>query len=229
MTQRSRDRGFTLLEVLLSVAIVASIMTLVWGSFALTARSKQYGEQLGDRYHQLRLAMNRMAREISMAYLSKNDQIGTNNPRTMFVGQRNGSVDDLMFSAFAHMALKADAKECDQSLIRYYAAPDPVDRGKTNLMRRETRRLGVERPGEEGPAYVMLEDIKELHFEYYDDIGEEWEEEWDTRSASKQPDKLPDQVRIVVTLNDERGEEVTVRTATRTHVRDPLWFTSSSE
>lgn len=223
--RRGDEAGFTLVEIMLAVAILTSMITLVWASFSLTAKSKQKAEAISVRYHQLRLAMHRMAREISMAFLSKNEITGTLRPRTMFVGKRNSQVDELTFSSFAHMRLRADAKESDQTLITYFAAPDPGDRSKTNLMRRATRRLGVEKPGEEGPAYVMMEDIVALHFEFFDATANEWRERWNTTSADGQPDRMPAKIRILLTMRDEKGEEVTFRTATRTHLMDPLWFT----
>jgi len=227
MTPHARDGsqgGFTLMEVLVSIAIVAGMMVLLWGSFSLTVAAKRRVETIEDRYHQIRLAMTRMTREISMAYLSKNDQPSKIKPRTQFFGARNSSVDDLMFSALAHVRLQENAKECDQSLLRYYAAPDPEDRSVTNLMRRESRRLGVERPGEDGPAYIMLEDIEDLHFEYFDEQANEWKETWNTTSADGQPDRLPTKVRIALTVRNETGKEVTFRTATRIYMQDPLWF-----
>lgn len=223
---RARQAGFTLMEVMVSLAILAGMMMMVWGSFSLTVKSKRRIEYIEQRYHQIRLAMNRMAREISMAFLSKNDLDGTMNPRTRFTGLRNSSVDDLMFSSLSHMPLQANAKECDQTLIRYYSEADPDDMSVTNLMRRATRRLGVEKPGEEGPAYIMLEDIEELHFEYFDEANNEWKETWNTTSADGQPDRLPTKVRIELTLRDEGDRETTFITATRIHLQDALWFSA---
>lgn len=219
-----RSGGFTMLEVMVSVAIVGGMMTLLWGSFSMTIRSKRRVEDIEERYHQIRLAMNRMARELSMAYLSKNDEPAALRPRTQMVAQRNSSVDDLLFSALAHVQLRENAKECDQSLIRYYAAPDPDDRSVTNLMRRETRRLGVERPGEDGPAYIMLEDIEELHFEFFDERNNEWRDTWNTTSADGQPDRLPNKVRIELTVKGETGKEITFKISTRIFLLDALLF-----
>jgi general secretion pathway protein J len=230
MSRRScaRGAGFTLIEVMVALAILAGMMTLVWGSFSITVNSKRRVEEIEARYHQLRLAMNRMTREISMAYLSKNDLPATMKPRTMFLSERNSTVDNLMFSSLAHVRLRENAKECDQTLIRYYAAPDPDNRGVTNLMRRASRRLGVETPGEDGPAYIMLEDIEALHFEFFDEPNNEWRETWSTASVDGQSDRLPTKIRISVTMRDEADREVTFVTATRIYMQDPLWFSSGS-
>lgn len=222
-----RALGFTLIEVLVSVAILAGMTTLIWGSFSISSNTKRKVEAIEERHQQIRLAMNRMAREISMAYLSKNDMTGTMNPRTFFVGLRHSKVDDLMFSGLAHVVLQANAKESDQSVIHYYAAPDPENRSRTHLMRRESRRLGGEHPGEEGPAYVMLEDVEALHFDFFDEQANEWKEAWNTKAADGQPDRLPMKVRITLTLRNEKGRPETFLTAARIYLRDPLWFSTS--
>lgn len=227
--ERARELAFTLIEVMLSIAILAGISALIWGSFSLTSRGKAQAEAMIARYQQARLALNRMAREISMAYLSKNDRFGTDNPRTLFVSEAEGGSDTLTFSAFAHVRLRENAKECDQSVLRYFVASDPASRGQLNLMRRESRRLGLERPGEEGPAFAMLEHVESLKFEFFDGIAEEWRDRWNTRSADGQPDRLPDKVRIVVTMKDERGEPMALSTATRPQLRDALWYISSAQ
>jgi general secretion pathway protein J len=226
------EGGFTLLEVMMALAILASMMTLVWGAYSQINVIKNRMEDVAERYHQIRLASNRMAREISMAYLSKNDLFymggGVSNapqvPRTLFVSERSSQVDVLTFSALAHTRMKENAKESDQTVIRYYAAEDRINKDITNLMRRESRRLGSNRPGEEGPAYVMLEDIEELHYEFFDEQANEWKERWNTRSIDGQPDRLPTKVRIAITVKNEHDREVTFYSATRVFLRDPLWF-----
>lgn len=229
MRSRRAQAGFTLIEVMLSIAILAGASALIWGSFSLTSRGKEKAQRMIDRYQQLRLAMNRMAREISMAYLSKNDRFGTDNPRTMFVSDDQGRSGMLTFSALGHVRLRENAKECDQSVVRYFVESDPERQGQSNLMRRESRRLGLEHPGEEGPAYVMLEDVEAVKFEFWDAISEEWRDSWNTRSADGQPDRLPDKVRIELTMKDETGETITLRTATRPQLKDALWYTSAAQ
>lgn len=216
--------GFTLIEVMLSVAITVMITTMVWGSFSLTSRARKKADRLSARYHQLRLAMNRMAREISMAYLSKHDQVGALVPRTLFESKRQARVDELTFSAVAHVRLQENAKESDQAMIRYFAAPDPENRRQTNLMRREAVRLGSDRPGEIGPAYTMLEDIESLRFEFFDPVANEWKDSWNTRSVDGQPDRLPNRVKILLEAKDEQGKTLRLQTQTKVYLQDALWL-----
>ena len=220
----STESGFTLVEVMLSVAIVAMMTTLLWVSFSVSNRGRQAAEDVSRRYHQVRLALNRIAREISMSFLSRNRPPAEANPRTLFRSKKSSDVDELMFSTMAHMRLRENAKESDQTLISYSAVPAPGNEEALNLVRRESRRLGGERPEKEGSAYVVVEDVKELHFEFYDEQQDKWRDEWDTTSIDGQADRLPRKVRVFLTVLDERGEETTFRTAARTHLRDPLWL-----
>ena len=226
--RKPRQAGFTLIEIMLSMAILASMLSLVWGAFSIGARGKRRAEEIAGHYYQIRLSLNRMVREISMAYLSKNDQVAPIWPRTFFINERNSKGDRLMFSYLGHMRLNENAKESDQAIITYYVAPDPDNRSQNNLMRRESRRLGVERPLEDGPAYVLLEDIDEIHFEFFDEQANEWREIWNTRAVDGQPDRLPTKVRISLTMRNERDKLVTYVTSTRLHLRDPLWFSVPS-
>ena len=221
---RPREEGFTLIEVMLAVAILASTMALLWGSFSMTSKSKRKAEAIADRYQQIRLALQRMTREISQSYLSKNDMPGTVWPRTFFTSEKKSPVDELTFSSFSHVRLQENAKECDQSVVRYFAAPDREDRSRTHLWRRESRRLGGERPGEQGAAQVMLEDVVAVAYEFFDEVNNEWKETWNTRSADGQPDRLPTKVRINLTVKDEHDKPLKLATATRIFMRDALWF-----
>ncbi len=225
-TRASAQAGFTLMEIMVSVAILAGMTTLLWGSFSISSRTKRRVEEIEERYHQIRLAMGRMAREMSMAFLSKNEVPGALKPRTMFISLKNSGIDDLTFSGLSHVPLKDSAKECDQSIIRYYAAPDPDNRSRTHLMRRESRRLGGDRPGETGPADILLEDVIALHFQFFDEVANEWRDGWNTTAADGQPDRLPAKVRITVTVRDESGRDLTLLSGTRIHMRDPLWFST---
>ena len=138
--------GFTLIELMLALAIFGFITTIMWGSFAQTVSSKRVIQGEQERAHSVRVALMRMTREIEMAYISENENTAIAYRRTQFVGSSRADVDELMFSSFAHQRLRAGAAEGDTSLVSYYGARDPDDRRILNLMRRETRRLQAEDP-----------------------------------------------------------------------------------
>ena len=67
-----RARGFTLIEVMVAVSILAIVTTLTWASFKQTFNTKSAIEAQAGRYRTVRLALERMARELSMVYVSQN-------------------------------------------------------------------------------------------------------------------------------------------------------------
>ena len=68
-----RSRGFTLVEIMVAVGILAMAAVMVTGTMRNTFRTKSAIEANAGRYRTVRLALERMAREISMAYLSQNE------------------------------------------------------------------------------------------------------------------------------------------------------------
>src|SRR6185295_2017097 len=130
-----RSRGFTLIEVMVAVAIVAVVTTLIWGSFRNTFRTKSAIEAQSGRYRTVRLALERMSRELSMAYLSQNEDTFQQERRTFFQGKRHGDFDEVRFSYFGHQRLYGDARESDTAQILYTTMRDRNDSRKTNLIR----------------------------------------------------------------------------------------------
>ena len=59
---RRRERGVTLLEILVSLGILALIATLIYGALDGMARPREGLSRIGDRYHQGRTALNRFTR-----------------------------------------------------------------------------------------------------------------------------------------------------------------------
>jgi general secretion pathway protein J len=218
-----RARGFTLIEVMVAMAILAIVSTLVWSSFRQTALTKQNVEAQAARYRTVRLALDRMARELAMAFLSQNEDTAQPERRTRFVGKRHTTVDELTFSYFGHQRLYEDSAEADTAVVQYYSEPDRERRGITNLMRRETRRLGYGKPEDlSGQRDILCDDVVRLKVDYWDSRDKTWREEWNTTSADGQPDRLPNKIKLTLTVHDERGKEVPFQTQTRLFMQEPL-------
>lgn len=221
------QHGFTLIEIMLALGLLAFVTSLLWGTFAQTAKIKRRIEAAQDRTHTVRVALMRMSREIEMAYRSGSDGIGTADRRTMFSGTSHNDFDQLRFSWFGHQRLRADAPEGDTALVTYLTMPDPDDPTITNLMRRETKRLEAKDPKLlSGETYILCPDISRIKFAYYDYKQKDWREEWDTTTADGQQ-YLPTQVRISLTIIDERGMPVTFTSIARLHVLETVDYRST--
>ena len=71
MSRRPGARGFTLVEVLVAVSLLASLGIFLQGAFAAMIRTQQVTDHLQERHHTARVAMVRMAREISILFESR--------------------------------------------------------------------------------------------------------------------------------------------------------------
>ncbi len=217
----ARDSGFTLVELMLVMAILGILTTLMWGSFSQAVRSKKKVESAQERIHTVRAALMRMTREIEMAYLSENNDASVQEQRTRFQGTSHPSIDELVFSSFAHQRLRADVAEADTSLISYYAEPDADDPHITNLMRRETRRIQAADPTTiAGEAYILCPDIARLKFSYWDQRKKEWTEEWKWNSPGV--DRLPVHVHITLTVYDQDGRELRFSSDASIHMTEKV-------
>lgn len=214
---RRASAGFTLIEVMIAMSILASITVLVWGSFQQTFRTRRLIEGNLTRYRAARVAMDRILRDVQMAYLSQNNVPGTEQtPRTFFEGQRRPDIDELRFSYFGHQRLYADSKEGDTAAVGYFSGRDPDDPRRLNLYRKETRRLQADRfeniPGE---VELLCDDVVRLEIAYYHPDRKEWIENWRTTSADGFPNRLPSRVRLRLLVHDENGNDMAYMSETR--------------
>lgn len=207
--------GFTLIEVVIAIAITSFIGVVIGVSFNTTIQNKDIIEGQAEHYRMLRAAMNRMVREIGSAYVSdrydpKRYRDAFDRP-TNFVGKR----DQLLFTSLAHQRLYADAKESDQMVVEYSVktSPDSKAKGRQDLVRRE-KVLLEERMERGGTEDVLFEGAKKLEFQYWNSERKQWEDEWDTRRAERKS-ILPTRVKITLTAVDENGKEVKYTTQAR--------------
>jgi general secretion pathway protein J len=217
-----REQGFTLIEVLVALGILAFMMAIAWGTSRQTVQAKKYYEKVQNRYHEARVTLARLSRDLSMAYVVENEP----NPvdrRTFFVVETSGGSDTMRFTTLAHRRLYADANESDQTAVAYYIAPDPNDRSRTHLWRRETYRLGYEKfdalPGE---ADVLFQDVAQFKLSFWNPQDREWEESFDMKTSDGLRVRVPDRVRIRVTFKDERDKDVTLLSEARLPLQEAL-------
>jgi general secretion pathway protein J len=218
LAQRAEARGFTLIELLIAIAVLAMISMLLYGAFDGLERTKDGVTRLSDRYHQGRAALQRIAYELSSAYISAHAPPDPNlvAVRTAFIGAHESRADRVDFDCFCNRRLDRDAKESDQAEISYFGSPNPDGSGQIDLARRVSARLDLE-PEHGGRVDVLATDLDLFELSYLDAATGDWTEKWDSTQALGQHNKLPLQIRVLLILNGG------ARTSAE-HSRQPLRF-----
>lgn len=247
---RAGLKGFTLLEVLVAVALLASMSALMWESMHLTFKAREQISRIEDLNHAAQVAMRKLASDVSMAYLSNHVNPKEPTTKTLFVGK----VDSMLFSYLGHERRQQGARESDQGVVEYRVERDPDGEGRA-LVRRE-KAIPDADPERGGVKEVLVSGVKEFRVQYWEDKtgGEgDWKDDWRAEMEDAQKSgvagslspqvapvgsalmkaaqdkmlekyKLPSRVYIRLLLEDSEGNEFPFETQARVHLQYPLNF-----
>lgn len=217
-------RGFTLIEVMIAVAVMGMIGAVTYKAFDGAYDLKTRIERAEDRDQAVRGALTRMSREISMAFLSEHFDRKRFRERPTFFKLKDGRGEaDLTFTAFAHERLHLDAKESDQAVFQYHLEHDS-DAGVESVFRRVKPVLDEE-PERGGEKAVLADDVLHFSVQAWDPKEREWRDEWDSNSPTRNGSVLiPPRVKISLVIKDEQGKDKTYSTQAKIFLGAPLDF-----
>ena len=200
-SRRRWRRGMTLLEVLVSLGVLAMISLLIYGAFDSLSRGRK-GEALRtDRARQGRDAVERITHEVQSAFLSAHNPASQAlvTRQTAFIATNGSTFDRLDFTSFAHKRVEKEAKESDQCEIGYFVVKDPDHEDKMDLVRREQANPDFE-PKKGGVVNVLAEDVERFDLRFLDPITGQWLEVWDSNQLTGQLNRLPIEVKLTLIL-----------------------------
>jgi type II secretion system protein J len=238
--------GFTLLEVMISVGLLAAISMLMYQSIAVTMRARAEITRVEELNHSAQVALSHLKSDISMAYLSNHVNAEEPAAETMFDGKQ----DSILFTYLGHERRRRGSKESDQGVVEYSLS---TFEGDQVLMRREKAIIDND-PEKGGTEDVVVTGVKEFKLSYWDEKAEDWTDDWrvEMKDAQKaglagalspaiaptkdhkfmkqaqekmlQDYKLPPRVYIRLVLLDQAGNEFPFETQAPIHMRLPLNF-----
>jgi general secretion pathway protein J len=205
MTRLRRRAGFTLLEIIVALGVLAIIAALTFETITNAVRARDMLEANDALNQTARTALAKIKRDLSLAYLTSQTQ-AVNTFRTVFVAH-NDNPDRLWFTSLSHQRLYRDARECDQTEITLWTEDDPTTDGALVLLRREAPRIDQD-PEQGGAILPIAYGVKEFEVRFQDPTTNEWRDDWDT-TGTETPNRLPRAAQIVLTLlgPDEEDEE----------------------
>lgn len=186
--------GFTLIEVLLAVAALATIAALIFASLASTIRLTDSVRDAAAREQLIRSSLRLMADELMSA------QIQPSSPWIGQNGQQNGRPADIVaFLSSSQIRTHDAAAESELARVLY-------TREGTRLIRMARRNLyGL--TDEWLERTDLADKIIGFNVRYFDELSQAWVDEWDGRNRRSQPKA----VLIELTLQVAEEEVRTIR------------------
>ncbi len=184
--RQRRQRGMTLIEVMVALAVWGILGMLVGGIMFSTIATQESVLDLQARYHGGRVALDRIRKELTMAFVSLH-QGEDKRTRTVFIGES----DRVLFTTAAHEPLTRNARQSDQLEVEYRV--DTVRSREGDRVKALIRRVKFhidDRPGSGGREEVLVEGVKELELEYFDKFREDWTDDWDVEIDDAQEMRL---------------------------------------
>ena len=193
-TPPSSEDGFTLIEVLLAVSLVAMMATLVFGSLYVTTSAIEAARASSANEQIVRSTLRVMTDELSVGVsLPSGPWMGIN-------GQQDGQpADSIAFLTMGQFRGAESTKDTEVVRIVYTREGDRLLR----FVRRNLYGL----TDESIEQVELATKVKAFNVRFYDSKTNLWVDEWDGRGRSGTPKALL----IELTLLQENAELQTVR------------------
>ena len=204
--RKMREGGFTLVELMLSILLLAIIMAIVYGVVVSTVEAAQRVEEINQASEIGPAILAQVRADLESAFLPAKD--GEN-----FVSiSRKGSTGDRDRVDFigARMAYGARKEGEDPAFhsvneLGYQVVDNPRDSSTGILYRREDYFIDNE-PLRGGHLTEMYDRVRHFHLEFY--TGDKWIPDWNSkREKNALPRAVRIELKIVVTDRDQALEK----------------------
>ena len=180
ITTHRASRGFTLIEMMLAIGVMALILAMLASSFSIIAHSKVHAEG--------RLMVDREGRAL-LWQLTKELRNAVQTPYTasnvaLFGnGHMSGgvAVDTLTLSTFSGGHRRALTGMTPETIVTYNLTANPDQQGWFVLNR--SQQSGLLTSTVSPQTTVLANNVLSLHFRYFD--GQKWGESWESPSLPR--------------------------------------------
>lgn len=188
---RSKN-GFTLVEILIALALIATILSMVYGSYFATSRSARMCQARMAICNQGRAMLEQMAGQIRCAYAGINKETEVNSDKhrerivredglNYFIGNRNASNGEILHFVTTNGYAKigeGPTKGLFEMTYRFDKRP-----GTLFLSRR--RFVDTAKKSSKRDWVSIAKNIQYLDLEFFD--GRRWLSRWDYKAKKKLP------------------------------------------
>ena len=201
--------GFTLFEVLITLAILGVILSILYMTFHQSMKVMADTDDRAEAIQQGRMILERMTGDLKGAILFPQKE-GNQGFRTGLIARsaKEGTdfMDRLDFTTLADAA--SPAGEWGVGEVGYYLDREPGGRGLTLFRRQDGAMDGDLTRG--GRSIAVCDGVRSLSFSYFDRTGRNVKD-WDSL-AGEMKGKLPSRVEVDLRLEDSRSQVHEFRT-----------------
>jgi prepilin-type N-terminal cleavage/methylation domain-containing protein len=205
--------GFTLLEVMIAVGIMATIMAVLFTTYSAAVERAARTRELSQMYHEARVILELMASDLRTTYVKEATEQAQQTLQQRasarlysFVGEdlseTGAPMDKLVFSTILPSS-RTDTPETEMCRITYSLEPVVDSPQRRMIVRRVNCSLDPAATNQDH-LYLLTDLARGLDFKYYDDRGDEYVE-WDS-GTSTGGKRLPARVKIMVLLTDHHDQ-----------------------
>ncbi|MHC4116302.1 MAG: type II secretion system protein GspJ [Planctomycetota bacterium] len=222
MTGRLRQQGFTLVELLVAVMLIATVLSLVYGSYIATTRSAQTCKSRIALARKGRKAIEQIARHVRCSYVGSVPDVAEH--------ARTGASQPEVGSEIAVSYFSGDARAGDGEILRLVTTSGfTEDKGAANglfevvykfdertgeLALSPARFVGALRETKKRDWRVVADQIESVDLAFFN--GEKWLKRWNFEDEKG----LPRAVRIEIGGENERFQRYEYGTVAYVSCRD---------
>jgi prepilin-type N-terminal cleavage/methylation domain-containing protein len=170
------QKGFTLLELILAMSIVAIVVALGLGGVRLGIAARDAGEQKVDIYQRLRIISDQLKQKLQSTYPVFVSQINGVPGATASLSSKTilafeGNTDSIRFVTFSTPMSASDPKTLMHEVKFYIGKHPETSQNGVILMERDISKgdtfSKIEPRSDSIQYFVMAENVAQLKFRYY--------------------------------------------------------------
>lgn len=222
MNSRLRQHGFTLVELLVAMALIATVLSLVYGSYIATTRSARACKSRIALARKGRKAIEQIARHIRCSYVgslsdvaengrtaSGQTQIGSETAVSYFSGDARAANGEIL-----HLVTTGGFAEDKATADGLFEVVYKFDKRTGELALSPARFVGGLRRAEKRDWRVVSDQVESIDLAFFD--GEKWLKRWNFEDEKG----LPRAVRIEIGGENERFQRYDYSTVAYVSCRD---------